>query len=107
MIIEFCNNEVGCICSLPLFNAHGLSECIPHSIFPFQVVLFHALVVISFTSFTNAPSTHLGQYLVDFPTNQVVMFVCLIPKTEYDVFETIQCVFTVGKLEGLVFQVLH
>jgi hypothetical protein len=106
-VLNFGDSEVGRVTTLAFLYIHHASECVPHAVFPFQVVFLHALVVIAFTALTDTGSTHLCKVLVDLLRDNVVMFVCPVAKAENDIFETAELMFTLAELEGLIGKVLH
>lgn len=106
MILDLGNSKVGRFTALTFLDVHSLCESLPHGVLPFEIVLFHALVIVTFPTLSNTDSTHVLQITVDVARNKVVVFVSLVTETEDDVFETGELVFTVGELEGLVGELL-
>lgn len=106
MILNLGNDKVGRVAALTLFDVHSLGECLPHTVLPLQVVLLHALVVITFSALTHTDGTHLLEVVVDVARNEVVVLVRLVTETEDHIFEALELMLAVRELEGLVREVL-
>lgn len=106
-VLNLGHNEVSCVATLALLHVHYASECFPHAILPFEVILLHALVIVAFTALTDPGSTHLCKVFVDLLRDNIVMLVRLVAEAEDDVFETVEFVFTLAKHEGLIGEILH
>jgi hypothetical protein len=92
---------------LTFFYIHDTSECFPHAVLPFKVILFHALVVVALAAVTNPGSSHLCKVFVDLLRDNVIMLVRPVAEAEDNVLETIELMTTVAELEGLVGEILH
>ena len=91
---------------MAFLNIHGLSESFPHGIFPLEVILLHALVVITFTTLTDTDGTHVLQVTVDVARNKVIVLVSFVTETEDNIFEAGKLVFAVGEFKRLVGELL-
>ena len=107
MRLQLVNDEISGIAALSFFNSQGLRESVPHSILPFQIILFHAFIIITFTTLSDPSGTGLLQFPVDDPGDGVIMFVRLVAQPEHDVVQSLESVRAIGKLETLVGEVLQ
>ena len=101
------HSEVRGVATLAFFHVHYASESFPHAVLPFEVVFFHALVVVAFAAVTDPRSTHLRKVFVDLPRDNIIMFVRLVTEAEDNVFETVELMFTLAEFERFVRQILH
>ena len=92
---------------MAFFNIHFIGKGFPHAILPLEVILFHALIVITLPALADTNGTHLCQVGVDVASDEVVVLVRLVPQTKHDVLEAIEFVLSVGELEGLILEVLQ
>ncbi len=92
---------------MTLFNAQGFGECLPHAILPLEVVLFHALVIVTLAALADTSSTHASQVFVNLSRDQVVVLVRLVTQPEKNVFEILQPVRALAELERVLVQVLQ
>jgi hypothetical protein len=106
-ILNFVHGEVGSVPALSLLYVHYASKCFPHAVLPFEIIFFHALVIIALTALTNPRGAHFGKMFVDLFCNDIVMFVSLVSEAKYDVFETVKSMFALAKFKGLVRKILH
>ncbi len=106
VIDDLRDSKVRSVTTLSLLNVHSLGESLPHAVLPLQIVLFHALIIVTLTALTNPDSSELLQITVDVASNEVVMLISLVPETENDVFETGKLVLAVRELKRLVRKVL-
>jgi len=106
-VLNLGHSEVGCIATLTFLYIHNAGKCVPHAILPFEVVFFHTLVIVAFTTLTNPDSTHLREMFVDLLRDNVIMFVSLVAEAENDIFETADPMFALAKFERLVRKILH
>lgn len=106
-ILNLGHSEVRGITTLALLHVHDTCECIPHAVLPFQVILFHALVVVTLTAVTDPSGPHLCKVLVDLLRDNVIMLVCPVAEAEDNVLETVELMFTLAELKRLVRKILH
>ena len=106
MVSNLSDNEVGRVAALALFDTHYARELFPHAVLPFEVVLLHALVIITLAALADTGCPHLRQVRVDVARDEVVVLVSLVAETEDDILETLELVLSVGELEALIGEVL-
>lgn len=106
-VLNLGHSEVRGVATLTFFHIHDTSECFPHAVFPFKVVLFHALVVVALAAVTHPGSSHFCKVFVDLLRDNVIMLVRPVAEAEDNVLETVELMFTLAELERLVGEVLH
>jgi len=106
-VLNLGHSKVRGVTTLAFFHVHDTGECFPHAILPFEVILFHALIVIALTAVTDPGGTHLGKVFIDLLRDNVIMLVRLVAEAEDNILETVELMFTLAELERLVREVLH
>jgi len=64
-VLNLGHSEVCGVATLAFFYVHDPGKCFPHAVLPFEVILFHALVVVALAAVTDPGSTHFCEVLVD------------------------------------------
>jgi hypothetical protein len=105
--IQFGNGEIGTVATLALLDVHGQGKRRPHAIFPFQIILLHALVIIAFAPLADSYGSHTREILVDVSADRIIVFVRLVAETKNDILESWYGMLAVAELERGVTEILH
>jgi hypothetical protein len=106
-VLNLGHSEVRGITTLALFHIHHTCESIPHAVLPFEIILFHALVVVTFTAETDPGGPHLCKVFINLLRDNVIMLVCPVAEAEDNILETVQLMFTLAELKRLIRKILH
>jgi hypothetical protein len=107
MRVDFCDLEIGAFAASALLYTHDARKFGPHLLLPLEVVFFHALVIITFATFADALSAERCKLLIDIACDLVVVFVRLVAEPEYNVLETFEAMFALGKFKVIFIDIVH